>query len=244
MRPLFVGLPQLFAASVVLVIGVGTGVDWPWILAIVASLGLVALLQTARAALELEGRRRAADEWLLWGAVARPSSKLLSWRAGELTSPGMRATLAHSLGRVERDTRAGAFPGVPLNRRAIRRQIGLVRALRERLDDQSRPVSARGMLLVDRLVTVPRSPLYSRAPDAVLAEAVSEALTALDPLAEESPSFSVGGTAGQQPGRLAGLLVRSRAGSARQARSSSGANEVVLEGPDRRCRPLRTPAFW
>jgi hypothetical protein len=38
------------------------------------------------------------------------------------------------------------------------------------------------MVLVDRLLTLPRSPLYSRVPDEVLAEAMSAALSALDPI--------------------------------------------------------------
>ena len=70
---------------------------------------------------------------------------------------------------------------MPLNKRAIRCHIGLVRALHERLDDQSRPVSVRGMLLIDRLLTESGSALYSRVPDDVLAQALSEALAAIDP---------------------------------------------------------------
>ena len=35
--------------------------------------------------------------------------------------------------------------------------------------------------MVERLITVPRSPLYSRVPSDVLADAMSEALAALDP---------------------------------------------------------------
>jgi hypothetical protein len=69
---------------------------------------------------------------------------------------------------------------VPLNTRALRSNLDLVRALHERLDDLTCPVSARGMLLVDRLLTEPGSPLYSRVPEDVLAEALGEARTALD----------------------------------------------------------------
>jgi hypothetical protein len=166
----------------VLAVGLGVAIGWPWVLAIACSLALVGLLQAARAAVELGRRRRAADEWLLWGAAARPSSALLSWRAGELTSPRLRSTLAHSLQRIEREARGGTLPGpVPLNKRAIRRHLSLVRALQERVEDRALPVSVRGMLLVDRLLTEPGSPLYSYVPDDVLAEALSEALAAIDP---------------------------------------------------------------
>ena len=152
-------------------------------MAVVAgALVAVGLLRWARAAAELGRRRRAADEWLLWGAAVRPSSDLLSWRAAELTSPRVRSTLARSLGGIERELRQASLPGpVPLNKRALRLHVGLVRALQARLEDSTRPVSVRGMLLADRLLTEPGSPLYSPAPDDVLADALSDVLEALDP---------------------------------------------------------------
>ncbi len=181
-RPLTAALPQLSLALLVLAVGLAAAIEWPWVLAVAGFLMLVGALQAARAALELERRRRAADEWLLWGAAPRPSSALLSWRAGELTSPRLRSSLVQSLRRIEREVRGGALPGaVPLNTRAIRRHPGLLRTLRERLEDQERPVSVRGMLLVDRLLTEPGSPLFSSAPEDVLAEAIGDALAALDP---------------------------------------------------------------
>jgi hypothetical protein len=112
-RPLLAALPQLCLALLVLAVGFGTGIAWPWVLAIACSLGFIALLRAARAAVELERRRQAADEWLLMGAAARPSSALLSWRAGELTSPRLRSTLAHSLRRIEREVRGGTLRGPP-----------------------------------------------------------------------------------------------------------------------------------
>ncbi len=86
-RPLPAAVPQLALALLVLAIGLGAAIEWPWVLAVAFLLVLVGLLQAARAALELGRRRRTADEWLLSGAAPRPSSALLSWRAGELASP-------------------------------------------------------------------------------------------------------------------------------------------------------------
>ncbi len=181
-HPYATALVQLWLAPVVVVVGFVAGIDWRWLTAVVLGLGLVAFVEPTRAAIELGRRRHAADEWLLWGAVAHPSSPLLSWRAAELTSPGSRSTLAHSLRRVDRDaSEETAASLAPLNRRSIRRNLGLVRALQERLDDDSHPIDPRGILLVEQLITVPRSPLYSRVPDDVLAEALAEALAALDP---------------------------------------------------------------
>ena len=175
-------LARVCLAPVVIVVGLAAGVAWPWLITVLLCLGLVAAVEPIRVVMELGRRRHAADEWLLWGAVAHPSSSLLSRRAAELTSPGRRSTLARSMRRVGRDASEETVAGpISLNRRSIRRNLDLVRALHERLDDQSRPVDPRGILLVERLITVPRSPLYSRASDDVLANALSEALAALDP---------------------------------------------------------------
>jgi hypothetical protein len=179
---LFTALPQLGLAVGVLAVGFGASIAWPWVIAVACSLVAVALWQAIRAAVELGRRRRVADDWLLWGAAARPSSALLGWRAAELTSRRVRSALAQSLRRIGREVRGRAYPGaVPLNGRAIRPHLVLVDALSERLDDHDRPVSAKGMVLVDRLLTEPGSPLYSRVTDDVLAQALSEALAALDP---------------------------------------------------------------
>ena len=186
MRPRAVALPSLGLALVVLAVGFAASIGWPWILATACSLVLVALLQAARATVALGRERRIADEGLLWGAPARQSSALLSWRAAELTSPRFRSTLAHTLQQIQREVRGGTRPGpVPLNTRGLRRHLRLVRALQERLEDHAHPVSAAGMVLVDRLLTEPGSPLYScGAPDEVLAETMIQALLALDPLPE------------------------------------------------------------
>ena len=183
LRPLLAGLPQFCLALVVLAVGVMSSIPWPWLLVVAGSLAVAAMWEAGRAAVELGRRRRAVDEWLLWGATVRPSSPLLSWRAGELTSPRLRSTLARSLLGVEQEALGVAVPGpVPLNRRAIRAQLSLLRSLREQVGDLSRPVSARGMVLVDRLLTEPGSPLYSSLPDDVLADVVCDALAAINPL--------------------------------------------------------------
>jgi hypothetical protein len=181
LSPLAAALPLLVVALAVLGIGFAAEITWLWVVAAACLLGLVALAQGAYAAVGLERRRRVADEWLLWGAAARPASALLSWRAGELASARLRGTLVHSLRRIEREVRCETRLGpVPLNRRAIRAQLGLLRALRERLADRAVPVTVRGMLLADRLLTEPASPLYSSVPDHVLADALSEALAELE----------------------------------------------------------------
>jgi len=181
-HPLAAAAPELCLAPLVAAVGIA-GFARQWAAIAACALVLLAVYRATRAAVELGRRRRSADEWLLWGATVRPSSALLSWRARELLSPKLRSTLAHSLLRIERETRGKTLPGaVPLNKRALRRHLGLLCVLQRLLADQGRLVSVRGILLVDRLLTEPGSPLYSYAPDDVLAEALSDALAALDPI--------------------------------------------------------------
>ena len=178
----FSALPQ-FAAAILVVAatGLGAGVALAWIAAIAGVLVVAGPLRWARAAADLGRRRRAADEWLLWGAAARPSSALLGWRARELTSPRVRldARAQPSRNRARAPWLEPSRTG-PAEPARAPPPPGLVRALQERLEDTTRPVSVRGMVLADRLLTAPGSPLYSRAPDDVLAQALSEALAALD----------------------------------------------------------------
>ena len=179
-RPLRTALPTVFLA--LLVLAVGAVISSLWVVALAGALVVLGLVQSARAAFERERQRREADEWLLTGAARQPAAALLDWRSRELCSPRMRATLAHGLRRIELQARGGVLPGpVPLNTRAIRCQLGLVHLLQERLKERDRTVSVRGMVLVDRLLTEPGSPLYSRVPDDELAQTLSETLAALDP---------------------------------------------------------------
>lgn len=163
--------------------GLAAGIGLPWVMTVAGLLLVVGLVQAARLAAEVGRQRRTADEWLLWGVVVRPSSDLLSWRAEELTSPRLRSLLARGLRRTEREVTGRTMAGpVPLNRRAIRSNLGLVRGLYVRLEARGLPVSPRGMVLVDRLLTEPGSPLYSHVPADVLAKAMSEALAAIEPV--------------------------------------------------------------
>ena len=181
-RPLLAALPSLGVALLVLAVGLAASIGWRWVTATACGLIFVAALKAARAASDRGRRRRAADDWLVWGATARPSSALLSWRAAELTSPRVRSTFAHSLRQIQREALGRTRPGpLPLNTRALRRHLRLVHALEERLENAARPVSAQGMVLVNRLLTEPGSPLYASGASAVLlADAVSDALVALE----------------------------------------------------------------
>jgi hypothetical protein len=124
--------------------------------------------------------RRIADEELLAG-TPQVASPLVVWRAAQLTSSRSRRVLARSLHATVVDLDAGLLPGAsPLNRMAARPQAQLIQALADRLADLSRPVLARGILLVEALLTDGTGPLYARGRAGELQGALEQCLTALD----------------------------------------------------------------
>lgn len=126
--------------------------------------------------------RRLADR-LLYAFTRFPLvSPLALWRAAELTSERNRRSLAKSLHGLVREAEGSVLPtAVPLIRRAARESLFLLRRLEARLADLTRPVSAHGALVVERLLADGvSSPLYCRERAAELPEALTEALAALE----------------------------------------------------------------
>ena len=161
-RPWTVALAYAALAGAATVVGFGIGLPWRLTAVAAAACLLVGLGQVARIALALARRRRTADRLLRTGVRVHPQSELLMWRAAELTSDRNRKLLAGSLGRVVREVdRPSLMTAVPLNRRGLRPHLPLVRSLIDRLASVKRPVSARGMVLVEELLTDGFvSPLY------------------------------------------------------------------------------------
>jgi hypothetical protein len=176
-RPLAVALPELSFELLVLAAGCGGAIAWRWVVPVVCLLVCFGVARSVRATAELKRRRREADERLLLDAWARSPSAMLGWRARELTSPRRRSRLTRRLLRVERQARGEALPRlVPPNECATPDHLDLLRTLRERLEDRARPVTARGMILLERLLIEPESPLHA----SPACDALTEALAALN----------------------------------------------------------------
>jgi hypothetical protein len=146
------------------------------------SIALLGVLLTVRRWVERARLRAAADEWIARGwenPVAR-----YGWRIEELTSLRERRVLAGSLRSMVRELAERRRPvGSVLNRHALRPNRRVLIALADRLDDAGRPVSASGMLAVQRLLTQPDSPLYARSgPDGPARDTGAELGAILDRL--------------------------------------------------------------
>jgi hypothetical protein len=187
-RPSLVFAPFLIGAVVVLVVGGVLGIAWRATGVIAGAVVFVGVVRARQAIDERERRRKLADDWLLWGAAVRPSAELLSWRADELTSRRVRTSLARSLARIEREVTGAVRPGsLPLNESGLRDHSSLLHDVAARVRDLSRPVTAIGMLLVDRLLRHPWSPIYSVVPEDELVHSLQHALIALDSGAPDGP---------------------------------------------------------
>ncbi len=105
----------------------------------------------------------------------------LSWRAAELVIPKRRLDLAHQLRRLVHDADPRLLPGAQtFDRLAVRAEAERFVALADRLADLERPVAPRGVLLLERLLDDPWSPLHDRDRAEQLRESLDEAAKALE----------------------------------------------------------------
>ena len=139
---------------------------------------VLAPVRRLRARRELVAARRTADAELL--ATALPSPRF-AWRTNELCSDEHRRALAESLVQVVRASETRYLPSAsPLNRVAVREQLALLLQLAAALAETERRVPPRGVLLVERLLTESKSPLYGRVSATELRTALTDAMNALE----------------------------------------------------------------
>jgi hypothetical protein len=125
-----------------------------------ACFALAAVVRAQRARAELRAVRRTADRLILLDPHGAEGSDIVRWRMVELVAPEVRQSLAQELERTLRRSDPGRLPSAsPLRRGLARRHRELLQRLEERMLD-GRPVTARGVLLLRRLLREPGSPLY------------------------------------------------------------------------------------
>ena len=125
-----------------------------------ACFALAAAVRAERAEAELRAIRRTADRLILVDPHAAGGSDLVRWRERELVAPATREGLAREIQQTLRRADPARLPSAsPLRRGVARRHRELLQKLEQRMLDD-RPVSARGVLRLRRLLREPRSPLY------------------------------------------------------------------------------------
>ena len=158
--PLLSVAPWLPSAGAVLALGYVAGLSGSDLLVAPVSLVLLGFWRAGRSFLERHRLRSSADAWIAQGHD--DPTGWYGWRIAELTASRERRLLARSLRAVVGDLSSPRLSSaVPLNRVALRPHANELLELAERLDALERPVSACGILHVQRLITSPGSPLYA-----------------------------------------------------------------------------------
>jgi hypothetical protein len=158
-RPGRAALPLLALALVALALEVSPQLRLAG-LAAAGCFALAAAVRAGRARADLRAVRRSADRLILASQRGVEGSEVVRWRTLELVAPGTRQGLARELDQALRRMDPARLPSAsPLRRGPVRRNQELLRRLEKRMLDD-RPVTARGVLLLRRLLHEPGSPLY------------------------------------------------------------------------------------
>ena len=144
-------------------------------------MNLLAPVHRWEARRELKSARRRADAEIL---AARLPSPRLAWRTEELVDEDNRVALGRSLTDIVHSADERLLPSAsPVDRAAVRVCRSELLELASRLHDLSVPVSPRGILLVDHLVTDGAGPLYGRKDPIRLRMALEEIRAEVDGVA-------------------------------------------------------------
>src|SRR5690348_12646328 len=160
--PLGAAAPLVALALVSLTLDAAPDLPWEAGAAVAGLFLSAAVVRFAQKWLAVGRLRAIADRIILRNGDRPTASPLVAWRVAELTSPRHRRAVAADAARLARDLDASTLPGaVPLNRSAVRPYRQELEALAAMLcGDQ--PIGARGMLLAERFLSSPASPLYDR----------------------------------------------------------------------------------
>lgn len=143
-----------------------------------------------RVRLALIARWRAAQlDRQLAAGVSPAASSLLAMRSERLTSPRFRARVADGLSRSIRDVETRT-PGFSAAARPHRAEVVAARTVLATLDRRLRgaePVSARGVALLESLLTDGTSALYQPSEPGALGSSLRAAAAALEPCAPPDP---------------------------------------------------------
>ena len=161
-NPLAAALPLLVLAVGALALEAAPQLPWETGVAVALLFAGAAVVRLLQQALAVRRLRAVADRIILRGGERQTASPLLTWRSAELTSSRHRNRVARDAARLARELDGARLPGaVPLNRAAVRPFRQELEALASLLDG-ALPVTARGVLLAEELLSSPSSPLFDR----------------------------------------------------------------------------------
>ena len=161
-NPLAAATPLLALAALALTLEAAPELPWEAGVAVALLFAAAGCVRLAQKWLAVRRLRAVADRIIMHGGERHSTSPLIAWRTLELTGARHRRRVAADAARLVRELDASTLPGaVPLNRAAVR-------PYRHRLDELAallnspKPITARGVLVAEQLLSSPGSPLYDR----------------------------------------------------------------------------------
>ena len=177
--PFGAAAPLLGLAAFALLLDAAPDLPWEAGVAVCGLFVSAAVVRYLQKLLAVRRLRTIADRIILRNGDRQTASPLVAWRTAELTSRRHRRAVAAEAARLARDLDASTLPGaVPLNRAAVRPYRQELEALAAMLDG-GQPIGARGMLVAERFLSSPASPLYDRAAADTLGPRLHRVITTL-----------------------------------------------------------------
>ncbi len=178
-NPLGAAAPLLVLAVVALALDAAPDLPWEAGVAVSGLFVSAAAVRFTQKWIAVRRLRAIADRIILRNGDRPTASPLVAWRAAELTGRRHRRSVAAAASRLARELSASSLPGaVPLNRSVVRPYRQELEALAATLDGKQ-PIGARGMLLAERFLSSPASPLYDRAAADTLGPRLHRVITTL-----------------------------------------------------------------
>ena len=178
-NPLGAAAPLVGLAAFALLLDAAPDLPWEAGVAVSGLFVAAAVVRFIQKWLAVRRLRAIADRIILRNGDRPTASPLVAWRAAELTGRRHRRSVAADAARLARDLDASTLPGaVPLNRAAVRPYRQELEALAVMLSGEQ-PIGARGMLLAERFLSSPASPLYDRAAADTLGPRLHRVITTL-----------------------------------------------------------------
>jgi hypothetical protein len=178
-NPLGATAPLLVLAVVALALDAAPDLPWEAGVAVSGLFVSAAAVRFTQKWIAVRRLRAIADRIILRNGDRPTASPLVAWRAAELTSRRHRRSVAAAASRLARELSASSLPGaVPLNRSVVRPYRQELEALAATLDGKQ-PIGASGMLLAERFLSSPASPLYDRAAADTLGPRLHRVITTL-----------------------------------------------------------------
>jgi hypothetical protein len=154
-------LPYLALVPVAAAATLAGRLAWAALIAVTIASAACAAGRAAHGWVQIVNMRETADRWIISRSGVQPTDALLQARLDELVSAKSRTQLAAALRRIATNARQHGWKlaTIPTNQK-LRPYADELARIADALGDTQTPVSARGIAMVNQLISQGGSPLY------------------------------------------------------------------------------------